>query len=115
MSSQPPSPMSAGLRCVCPRCGDGALFTNWWSLDLAPKCAACGLDYAFSDSGDGPAVFAIMLLGFLMLGAALILEFKAGPPWWVHAIWAPVTLVFALGMLRPMKAALIALQFGGRQ
>jgi uncharacterized protein (DUF983 family) len=56
-------------------------------------------------------VFAIMLLGFLMLGAALILEFKFGPPWWVHAIWAPVTFALALGLLRPMKATLIALQY----
>ena len=82
-----------------------------WSLDVAAKCPSCQLDFAFADSGDGPAVFAIMLLGFLMLGAALILEFKVGPPWWVHAIWAPVTIGLALGMLRPMKATLIALQY----
>ena len=111
MSDQLPSPFSAGLRCKCPRCGMAPLFASAWSLDLAKACPACKLDYAFADSGDGPAVFAIMLLGFLMLGAALILEFKVGPPWWVHAIWAPVTIVLALGLLRPMKATLIALQF----
>jgi uncharacterized protein (DUF983 family) len=103
-----------GLKCRCPRCGIGALFTSAWSLDVAPKCPACGLDYTFADSGDGPAVFAIMLLGFLMLGAALILEFKAGPPWWVHAIWAPVTMGLALAMLRPMKAILIAMGYRGK-
>jgi uncharacterized protein (DUF983 family) len=115
MSSQPPSALAAGLRCRCPRCGRGPLFAGWWSLDVAPKCTACGLDYAFADSGDGPAVFAIMLLGFLMLGAALILEFKVGPPWWVHAIWAPVTMALALAMLRPMKATLIAMEYRGRE
>lgn len=111
MSTQAPSPFLSGLKCRCPRCGTGSLFTAAWSLDVAPKCAACDLSYTFADSGDGPAVFAIMLLGFLMLGAALILEFKVGPPWWVHAIWAPVTMGLALGMLRPMKATLIALQY----
>jgi len=111
MSDQLPSPFSNGLRCKCPRCGKAPLFASGWSLDLAKGCPACGLDYAFADSGDGPAVFAIMLLGFLMLGAALILEFKVGPPWWVHAIWAPVTIALALGLLRPMKATLIAIQF----
>ena len=55
-----------------------------------------------------------MLLGFLMLGGALILEFKVGPPWWVHAIWAPVTVALALGMLRPMKATLIAMEYNSR-
>jgi uncharacterized protein (DUF983 family) len=114
MANDVPSPASAGLRCVCPRCGKGPLFAGLLSLDLAAKCSACHLDYAFSDSGDGPAVFAIMLLGFLMLGGALILEFKVGPPWWVHAIWAPVTMALALAMLRPMKATLIAMQYRAR-
>ena len=115
MSDGPsPSFARAGLTCTCPRCGRGPLFANWWTLDLAPKCRACGLDYSFSETGDGPAVFAIMLLGFLMLGGALILEFKVGPPWWVHAIWAPVTIACALGMLRPMKATLIAMEYNSR-
>ncbi len=111
MSEQHPSVALAGFKCRCPRCGVGPLFTSMWSLDVAAKCPSCQLDLSFADSGDGPAVFAIMLLGFLMLGAALILEFKVGPPWWVHAIWAPVTMGLALGMLRPMKATLIALQY----
>lgn len=114
MSGQLPSVFAAGLTCRCPQCGSGLLFQSALSLDVVPRCTACGLDYSFADSGDGPAVFAIMLLGFLMLGAALILEFKAGPPWWVHAIWAPVTFGLALGMLRPMKATLIAMQYRGR-
>ncbi len=103
----------AGIKCRCPQCGNGALFKSDLSLDVGERCARCGLDYGFADSGDGPAVFAIMLLGFLMLGAALILEFKVGPPWWVHAIWAPVTFGLALAMLRPMKATLIAMQYRG--
>jgi uncharacterized protein (DUF983 family) len=82
---------------------------------MATKCTACGLDYRFADTGDGPAVFAIMLLGFIMLGAALILEFKVGPPWWVHAIWAPVTIALALGMLRPLKAVLIAFEYQAKK
>lgn len=105
------SPFVAGLRCKCPRCGRAPLFSNVWSLELAKGCTACKLDYGFVDSGDGPAVFAILLLGFIMLGAALILEFKVEPPWWVHAVWVPVTLAMALGLLRPLKATLIALQF----
>ncbi len=108
---QPPSAFLSGLTCKCPRCGVGSLYKSAWSLDIVPRCPACSLDYVFADSGDGPAVFAIMLLGFLMLGAALILEFKVGPPWWAHAIWAPITMALALGLLRPMKATLIALQY----
>jgi cholest-4-en-3-one 26-monooxygenase len=56
---QPQSPVSTGLRCRCPRCGEGALFTGF--LTLKPECSACHLSYAFGDSGDGPAVFVILL------------------------------------------------------
>lgn len=106
------SPFVAGMSCRCPRCGRGALFVGHFSLDVRPACDVCGLDLRFVDSGDGPAVFAIMILGFLILGAALIVEFRFSPPLWVHAaIWAPITLLVAFGLLRPLKAMLIALQF----
>jgi uncharacterized protein (DUF983 family) len=83
-----------------------------FDLALREKCENCGLSYAFIDTGDGPAVFVIMVLGFIMLGAALILEFSVHPPIWVHALlWIPGTLILALGLLRPLKALLIALQF----
>ena len=48
-------------------------------LVLRETCDRCGLDYAFADSGDGPAVFAIFILGFLVLGGALLAEFKLQP------------------------------------
>jgi uncharacterized protein (DUF983 family) len=112
--SGPPqvSAMAAGLSSRCPRCGKGALFKGAFSLDVRESCPACGLGFAFVDPGDGPAVFAIMILGFLVLGAALIVEFRLGPPLWVHVVvWAPVTLAVAFGLLRPLKGLLIASQY----
>jgi uncharacterized protein (DUF983 family) len=106
------SPLAAGLACRCPRCGKGRLFAGSLSLAVNERCANCGLELAFVDPGDGPAVFAIMLLGFLILGAALLVEFRLHPPLWVHvAVWTPVTLFVALGFLRPLKGLLIALQY----
>lgn len=105
------SPVTAGLTCRCPRCAKGPLYRQMFDLALREKCENCGLSYAFIDTGDGPAVFVIMVLGFIMLGAALILEFSVHPPIWVHALlWIPGTLILALGLLRPLKALLIALQ-----
>ena len=81
-------------------------------LSLRPKCENCGLDYAFIDSGDGPAVFIILIAGFLVVGAALIVEVKYQPPFWVHAaLWLPLILLVTLAPLRPMKALMIALQY----
>ena len=79
---------------------------------LREKCERCGLSYAFADSGDGPAVFAIFILGFLVLGGALLVEFKLGPPVWVHVVlWGLLTPLLAFVLLRVLKATLIALQY----
>ncbi len=104
------SPLYAGLLARCPRCGKGPLFKH--VLELRERCSGCGLDYRFIDTGDGPAVFAIFILGFVVLGLALYVEFTYEPPVWVHAVlWGALTPLFALGLLRFLKAGLIALQF----
>lgn len=106
----PVSAVKVALAARCPRCGVGPLFKG--PLTLRERCENCGLDYKFIDTGDGPAVFGIMILGFLVLGAALIVEFKIGPPVWVHILlWGVGTPLLALGLLRFLKALLTALQF----
>jgi len=104
------SPIAAGLGCRCPRCGRGALFDGY--LTVAERCSACGLDLRKADSGDGPAVFIIFILGFLIVPLALLFEAAVEPPLWLHmVIWPPVVLIGALALLRPMKGVLIALQY----
>mgnify|MGYP001456922488 CR=1 FL=1 len=104
------SPLAAGLTCRCPRCGKGKLFVN--ILNMRNRCDACDLDYKFVDTGDGPAVFAIFILGFICIGGALIAEFKFGVPWWAHVLlWGILTPLLAVFLLRFLKALLIALQF----
>jgi len=112
VSTQPRavSPLFAGLLARCPRCGKGPLFKN--VLELRDKCGSCGLSYHFIDTGDGPAVFAIFILGFVVLGMALYVEFTYEPPVWVHVVlWGALTPLIALVLLRFLKAGLIALQF----
>ena len=99
-----------GLACRCPRCGEGRLYAGF--LKLRPACAACGLDYAFIDAGDRPAIFIIMIAGFIVVGSALVVEIKYQPPFWVHAaLWGPLILATTLLPLRAMKSLLIALQY----
>ncbi|MCK5496989.1 MAG: DUF983 domain-containing protein [Hyphomicrobium sp.] len=104
------SRISAVLLARCPRCGKGRLFKN--VLELRDDCERCGLSYRFIDTGDGPAVFAIFILGFLVLGLALYVEFTYEPAVWVHVVlWGALTPLFAVGLLRLLKALLIMLQF----
>jgi uncharacterized protein (DUF983 family) len=79
---------------------------------LRPKCETCGLDFGFADSGDGPAIFIMLIVGFIVVGGALTVEVLYRPPIWMHLLlWLPLTLVLALGLLRPLKGLMIAQQY----
>ena len=108
------SALSAGLRCRCPACGEGALFDGF--LHVRKTCAACGTDLSGQDSGDGPAAFIILIVGAIVVAAALIAEVVYQPPIWLHLVlWLPLTIVLVLGLMRPFKATLIALQYQHRR
>ena len=103
-------PMSAGLKGRCPRCCEGRLFSGF--LTVGKSCGICGLDYSFADAGDGPAVFVILIIGFVVVGLALWMEVSLGPPLWLHFIlWIPLALVLSLTALRLIKGVLITLQY----
>ena len=106
----PQSPYSTGLAGRCPRCGDGHLFNGF--LDIAEKCDNCGMEFKFADAGDGPAVFVTLLAGFLLLGMALFVQMKLNAYiCGVTPIATPLTLGCCVGMLRPLKGLLVALQY----
>jgi len=105
--------LHAALTCRCPRCGRGALFRNL--LEVRERCDVCGLDLRQHDAGDGPAVGVILVLGAVVVVLAFWVEFRFSPPLWVHAIlWPVVTIPLAILMMRPAKAALVALQYRHR-
>ncbi|MCT4656879.1 MAG: DUF983 domain-containing protein [Cohaesibacter sp.] len=94
----------------CPRCGQGSLYKSF--LKLAERCETCDLDYSFADSGDGPAVFVIMIVGFLATGGVLYTEFTYEPPVWLHVVlWGPLTILMSLAGLYLLKGGLIAQQY----
>jgi uncharacterized protein (DUF983 family) len=59
---------------------------------------SAGSTITFADAGDGPAVFVIMIIGFIVVGLALWLEVNYSPALWVHLImWIPLSTVLSLG------------------
>ena len=103
-------PSSAAMAGRCPRCGEGKLFDGF--VSLKESCSNCGLSYKFADSGDGPAVFIILIAGFLIIAPMFYVENAYAPPIWLHlVVFLPLTLMVCLGMLRPMKGLMIGLQF----
>lgn len=105
-----PNPFLSGLAARCPSCGKGKLFAGF--LPVAERCNVCGFDLKSADPGDGPAVFVMLIGGFLVVFAALIVEVALKPPIWLHlVVFMPLALAVSLGLLRPVKGVLVALQF----
>jgi uncharacterized protein (DUF983 family) len=78
-------------------------------LSVTPQCPACGFDLAGSDSGDGPAVFVILVVGFIAVFGAMFTEIAYHPPVWLPLlVWIPLAGVMCLVLLRPMKGLMIA-------
>ena len=104
------SPLRAGIRGRCPRCGRGPLFSGF--LDLAPACTICGLPFDFADAGDGAPWFVMLVTGAASVAAALIVETNWQPSYWVHAAVAfPLAVLLPLLLLRPVKGVLICQQY----
>ncbi|TSD88265.1 DUF983 domain-containing protein [Mycobacterium sp. KBS0706] len=106
--------MAAALGCKCPRCGRGALFKGF--LTVADRCTACDLDLSEVDSGDGPAVFLIFILGFTVVPLTLWLGFATDLPDWAPvAIGAVLLVLLTVLLIRPAKALVVALQYRHRR
>ena len=110
LAGSAPSIARIALRCRCPRCGRGRLFDGF--LTVRERCEACDLDLSLHDSGDGPAVVVIFLMGALVVLLALLVEARLEPPYWIHVVlWPPVILGGTVALLRPLKAFFVAQQF----
>ncbi|MES2136367.1 MAG: DUF983 domain-containing protein [Pseudomonadota bacterium] len=102
----PSSALRRALTGSCPHCGAHSLFKSW--VGFAPKCAGCGLDFSSFNVGDGPAAFLILIVGAIVVAAALVVDARFEPPWWVHLVWVPVATALTIGGLRLAKAWLLA-------
>ncbi|WP_442000101.1 DUF983 domain-containing protein [Microvirga sp. 2TAF3] len=94
----------------CPRCGKGHLFQGY--LTLRPSCEVCDLDYAFADTGDGPAFFVMSIVGIVVVALALWAEFTFEPPLWLHIVmWFALSVILSVALVRPLKGVMVALQY----
>ena len=78
---------------------------------VVDTCAVCGFDFTRLNTGDGAAIFVMQIAGGIVVFTALFVEIVYSPPMWVHlVIFLPLVLILSLGLMRPGKGAMIALQ-----
>jgi uncharacterized protein (DUF983 family) len=100
----------SGLLSRCPACAKAPLFDGL--LTIKSKCDACGADFSAQDSGDGPAVFVILVAGAICVPFIVITQLIFKPPIWLLGLIAlPLTAGVCISLLRPFKAMLFAMQW----
>lgn len=105
--------MWRGFLSRCPHCGRGHLFRAF--LKVVDGCAVCGDEFHHHRADDAPAYFDIMIVGHVVVPLALAVEVAYAPPYWVHlALWGPLTIALAIGLLQPIKGAIVGWQWAHR-
>jgi uncharacterized protein (DUF983 family) len=99
-----------GFRMRCPNCGQGSLFGSF--LKVADHCPACGEEFSHHRADDFPPYLVIIVLGHLVVPAALAVEIAFAPPIWLqYLIWLPFVAISSIALLPPTKGAVVALQW----
>ena len=102
-------PIRAGLLCRCPNCGQGPLYAGF--LKVIDRCEACGFDYGRLNTGDGAAIFIMQIAGGIVVFGALFAMIAWNPPIWLLLLIAlPLVAGLSIGLMRPGKGVMIALQ-----
>lgn len=102
--------MARGLLGRCPHCGKGRLFRSF--VKTVDACEACGEEIHHHRADDLPAYLVVVILGHIIVGAFMGVEASSTLSTWQHlAIWIPLTIILAVAMLRPVKGAVVGLQW----
>jgi uncharacterized protein (DUF983 family) len=81
-------------------------------LKVFDRCDVCGEELFHHRAEDFPAYIVILILGHLLVPAALFVEIRFATPNWVHlALWLPITLGLTVGLPQPVKGVIVALQW----
>ena len=101
-----------GLRGRCPACGAGRMFRAF--LKVADRCPRCGEELHHHRADDFPAYLVIIITGHILVPIVLAVETHIAPAIWVSmTLWPAVALVMTLGLLQPVKGAVVAIQWYG--
>lgn len=99
-----------GIACRCPQCGRGHLYVGF--LKTVERCNACGLELSHHRADDAPPYFTMLIVGHVVVALVLFAEITYSPPVWLHMVlWLPLTLILSLVLMRPIKGAIIGVQW----
>jgi len=101
-----------GFRGRCPACGEGRMFRAF--VKVADACPRCGEELHHQRADDFPAYLVIVITGHVLVPIILAVEIELAPPIWLSmTLWPSLALAMTLGLLQPVKGAVVAVQWYG--
>ena len=83
-------------------------------LKVADQCPRCGEELHHHRADDFPAYLVIVIVGHILVPIVLSVETNIAPPVAVSmTLWPSTALAMALGLLQPVKGAVVAIQWYG--
>ncbi len=83
-------------------------------LKVADQCPRCGEELHHHRADDFPAYLVIVIVGHILVPIILVVETEIAPAIWVSmTLWPSLALVMTLGLLQPIKGAVVAIQWYG--
>lgn len=103
--------MVNGLKCRCPACGEGKLFSRY--LRVTDSCDVCGTDLFHHRADDAPPYIVITIVGHLAIVPVLHMEMSNTPahPLLYLLIMIPVLILASLALLPVIKGSIVGLQW----
>ena len=83
-------------------------------LKVADTCPHCGEELHHHRADDFPAYLVIVIVGHILVPIVLVVETEIAPAMWISmTLWPLTALAMALGLLQPVKGAVVAIQWYG--
>ncbi len=99
-----------GLKCKCPACGQGKIFNGY--IKVKHSCDTCGLELHHQRADDAPPYFTMLIVLHIVVSGILTVEQMYSPANWIQlVIWMPIATFLSFVLLRPIKGALIGIQW----
>src|SRR5271167_755647 len=99
--------LGRGILGRCPACGRTHLFVGF--LTIVRECASCHAQLGTAHADDAPPYFVILITGHIVIPAMLIMQkFHDPTTLELTVIFVPLTLLLAVGLLRPVKGGVLA-------
>ena len=83
-------------------------------LKVSDSCPKCGEELHHHRADDFPAYLVIVIVGHILVPIVLAVETEIAPAMWLSmTMWPLAALAMCLGLIQPVKGAVVAVQWYG--